>query len=133
MQNLNVHNFRLCCAAHMARERENVQMPCGRRDSHLLAFFLINHIKIRKKQKLEEPDFYLREELMTGSVTSNDIFFFFCLVCDRADFCAASCIVRERWEVVLLNQKSVKCRWPSPDLYLHLPREPRVIYVWRII
>lgn len=60
-------------------------------------------------------------------------FFFFCLVCDRADFCAASCIVRERWEVILLNQKSVKCRWPSPDLYLHLPREPRVIYVWRII
>lgn len=75
LTDLNLRNFRLCCAAHMIWEQENVQMPCGRRDSHLLAFFLINHIKIRKKQKLEEPDFYLRKEMMTGSVTSNNYFF----------------------------------------------------------
>lgn len=70
---------RLCCAVHVWREQENVQIPCGRRDSHLLAFFLINQIKIRKKQKLEEPDFYLQKEMMTGSVTSNEIFFLSCL------------------------------------------------------
>lgn len=124
---LAVFVFRhLCCTVHILWLQEIVLVPCGRRDLHLLAFFLINQIKIRKKQK---PDFYLRKEMMTGSVTSYKL-------------CSVLCVIAVTfvWPLVLSKSTGrlffIFQRAPSAVgrlLTLTCTREPHVFFLRRII
>lgn len=104
-------------------------MPCGRRDSHLLIFFLINQIKIRKKQKLAKPDFYLQKEMMTGSVTSNKLFPVVFVI--AAAFVRSLVLSKSAGQLFFITRRASSA--VSRFLTFTCIREPRVIFLWRII